>query len=73
MKAFTSAVFRIIGDDVNPMICSKILGIEPKCSWTKGDVYYYNHNGEKAIRYRDLWLYESKVATSPDEPELQAK
>ena len=73
MSYFSSACLRISGDDVNPGLCSALLKIEPDRAWAKGEIYRHKRDGSEARRYTGLWLYASKLAIPPYDPDLHAR
>ena len=73
MSYFSSACLRISGDDVNPELCSALLRIKPDHAWAKGETYHFKKDGREAIRNTGLWLYSSKLAIPPYDPDLHAR
>ena len=73
MSYFSSACLRISGDDVNPELCSALLQIEPDRAWAKGEIYHLKIDGREAIRNTGLWLYASKLAIPPYNPDLHVR
>ena len=73
MSYFSSACLRIIGDSVNPDLCSEVLKIMPDKAWKKGDVYHLKHDGRMVRRNTGLWMYSSKLEIPPFDPDLHAK
>ncbi len=62
------AYFRIVNDNVDPVQCTSLLGVEPTQAWAKGDVYYHKRDGQKAQRYSGLWTYKLSSADVSQDP-----
>ena len=56
-EAATSCDFLFRGDDVNPELCTELMGVRPWRAWRKGELYVSPRVPMPHVRSSGLWLY----------------
>ena len=68
MKAFAEVCLTIVGNGVDPAICSKLLGVLPDIKWKKGDVIGVDDDGTIRTRFSGLWQYRAEKHVKKIDP-----